>query len=334
MKKKTAIIIGYGGMGKRYVLALQKMKFKIVGICDLQKNIIINKKIFFTNNYQNLIKFDADLLCLTSNTVSRYKIIREFIIKSKIKNIITEKPLATNYQESLSILKLAKLYKKKITINSYRPLLKNFYQIKNFTKKINEEIKNFTIMSPSAGLGNMGSVFFDLGIFFLEQKPKSVYCKIDDKNTPSPRGKQFKDPGGYGIINFDKKKRLIFDLSEDTGLPYKIIIKSKNYEFNIDELNNSFKYCFRPTAYIKKPLYYYLFKPITKYFKVYKKYDPVEFTICSIQNLFSKKFNFDTLKRSIQVIELIIACHISSKLSKEIKLPLNKKYFKFSVPFA
>jgi phosphoglycerate dehydrogenase-like enzyme len=79
MKKKTAIIIGYGGMGKRYALALQKMKFKIIGICDLQKNIIINKKIFFTNNYQNLIKFDADLLCLTSNTVSRYKIIKEFI---------------------------------------------------------------------------------------------------------------------------------------------------------------------------------------------------------------------------------------------------------------
>ena len=37
MKKflnKTAIIIGYGGMGKRYEIALNKLGIKILYICD------------------------------------------------------------------------------------------------------------------------------------------------------------------------------------------------------------------------------------------------------------------------------------------------------------
>ena len=88
----------------------------------------------------------------------------------------------------------------------------------------------------------MGSVFFDLSLYLFKEKPVSVYCKIDKNNTINPRGKKFKDPGGYGLVNFKNNKRLFFDLSEDTGLPYTMILKSKNYEFIIDEINNNFFY--------------------------------------------------------------------------------------------
>ena len=98
----------------------------------------------------------------------------------------------------------------------------------------------------------MGSTFFDIGFFFLDSNPLSIVGNIDDTRTINPRGKQFKDPGGYGMINF-KNKKMFFDLSENTGLPYIFHIKSKNIEVKIDEINNHFELISRPTKMKKKP---------------------------------------------------------------------------------
>ena len=79
----------------------------------------------------------------------------------------------------------------------------------------------------------------------------------------NPRGKKFKDPGGFGIVNF-KDNKDVFDLSENTGLPYLLNIKSKNNEIKIDEINNNFELISRPNHMQNKPLYFYLFKPNKK----------------------------------------------------------------------
>ena len=50
-------------------------------------------------------------------------------------------------------------------------------------------ITHISILSPSAGLGNMGSIFFDLCNYFLEEKIISVSCQIDKTGTINPRGK-------------------------------------------------------------------------------------------------------------------------------------------------
>ena len=58
----------------------------------------------------------------------------------------------------------------------------------------------------------MGSTFFDIAYFFFNTKPKSVVGKIDKTGTINLRGKNFKDPGGHGIISFHKIKNYFFDL--------------------------------------------------------------------------------------------------------------------------
>ena len=57
---------------------------------------------------------------------------------------------------------------------------------------------------------------------------------------------------------------MFFDLSENTGLPYLLNIKSKNNEIKIDEINNNFELISRPNHMQNKPLYFYLFKPNKK----------------------------------------------------------------------
>ena len=332
LKNKKAILIGYGGMGKRYEVALKNLNIKITHICDSKKKFDKNDNCFFEKNYKNLLYSNVDLVCIATNTTDRFKILKDFILKSKIKNIVTEKPLCCSLYEANEIKKLIKKTKKRLIVNSYRPFLKNYKQIKEITKKNNEKFHSVIINSPSAGLGNMGSVFFDLGIFFLGKKIKSLFCKIDKTNTINPRGKKFRDPGGYGVINFLNSNRLIFDTSEDTGLPYLIIIKTSNLEFVMDEINNHLYYRKRPKKMEKKPLYYYLFKPDLIKLPIFEKYNPIKFTQITIKKIFQKNFK-SNLNESIIVMKLLIGCHVADKLKKEIifnSLKDKKRYIKFA----
>ena len=93
-KFKTAIIIGFGSMGIRHFKALKRIKFKVISICEKDtskvKKYPFLKNIKIVKNYKNLLKENADLVCIASNTQSRFKITKDFITKSKIEKILTE----------------------------------------------------------------------------------------------------------------------------------------------------------------------------------------------------------------------------------------------------
>lgn len=334
MKKflnKTAIIIGYGGMGKRYEIALNKLGIKILYICDKKKLDVNNSR--FVQDYRKLFDKNVDLICVVTDTLSRKKILFDFFKNSKVKNFITEKPLSDSLHDAYEIKKNVKKYKKRIMINTFRSMSKNFQEVKQIFKRYNEEIKSVIINSPSAGIGNMGSTFFDLCNYFINEKPKEIFGNLDKTNTINPRGKIFKDPGCRGYIEYKKNKRVFFDMSEDTAMPYRIIIKSRNIEFFIEEINNEFYYHIRDGEMLKKPNYFYLFKPKKIVVKVKEKFSPALQTIYTIKNIFNKKYK-SNLEDAINVMEIIFAIKASSLNRKVINLPLNKKYYKLNFRFA
>ena len=334
---KTAILIGYGGMGKRYFQALKKLRFKIIAICDKKVDTLsseLPKNILLVKNFQKLLNFNADLLCVASNTKSRLDILSRFCKNGKIKRVITEKPLSTSYKNCLKIQSIAKKNKIRLLVNTHRSYSPNFLYLKSIFNKHQEKPTKIFINSPSAGLGNMGSTFFDLGLFFFNQRPKKIFGIIDKTGTINPRGKEYKDPGGYGTIIFDNDKKLFFDLSENTGLPYTITIRSKNLEITLDEINNNFVLKQRPKKMKKKPLYFYVFKPKITKLKIKHKFNVYKMTCFTIMELFKKNFSYENLDNAVTVMECIVAAHISSKKDKIISLPLNKKFHNTNINFA
>ena len=335
---KTAILIGFGGMGIRHYKSLKKLNISIKAVRDKNIKKISNSK-FFKNtilekDYKKLLSVNADIVCIASNTQSRFKITKDFLNNSKVKKILIEKPLAISFKDCVELKKLIiKNKKKRVYVNTFRTISPNFKLVKNLFMKKNENISHIFINSPSAGLGNMGSIFFDLGNYFISEKAFSVTSWIDKTGTVSPRGKMFKDPGGYGIVRYKKDKKVFFDLSENTSLPYEIIIKSQNYECKIDELNNNISFRKRPNKLRNKPNYFYLYKPDRFNLKLKHKYDVVLMTSFSIKKLFEKKFKTN-IEDSIKSMEIVFASHISDKLKKTIKLPLNKKFHNQKVNFA
>lgn len=331
---KTAIIVGYGGMGKRYHMALKKCNIKVLQIYDPKIKERFIEKIPVFKTIKDFKKLSADLVCVASNTKSRFEILKNLLKKSNIKKIITEKPLTISFEKSLILKKIINKTNKRFLVNTHRSYSKNFLTVKNFFKKKGEKISHIFINSPSAGIGNMGSTFFDLAQFFINRKPESIYANLDKSNTPNPRGKIFKDPGAYGVINYKNNIKVFFDLSENTGLPYKLTFKSKNFELSFDEINNQLLVEERPQKLRKKPLYFYLFKPKKYRLKLVNKFDVVNMTAVSIKKIFLKKFDKSNFQRNLVVSEIISGVFASSIKKQIIKFPLNKKYFKIESNFA
>ena len=83
-----------------------------------------------------------------------------------------------------------------------------------------------------------------------------------------------------------------------------------------------------------KPLFFYLFKPLTTKMKLKHKFNVVKMTSFSIKKIFESKFSYQNINNAIQVMGCIFGVHISGKERKTIKLPLNKKYHNLKINFA
>ena len=117
-------------------------------------------------------------------------------------------------------------------------------------------------------------------------------------------------------------------------MPYTILIKSKNLEIIIDEINNNFTLKERPKIMKKKPLYFYLFKPRITKLKIKHNFNVVKMTCFSIRKIFEDKFSYKNLDNAISVMGCIFGTHASSKEKKIIALPLKRKYHKLKINFA
>ena len=97
-------------------------------------------------------------------------------------------------------------------------------------------------------------------------------------------------------------------------MPYQIILKSKNLEVSIDEINNEFIVKERPNKF-KKPPYYYLYRPDKKKLVKTQKYDVIQLTKYSINELFKKKFK-NNIINSIKAMEIVLDVMHLRKLKK------------------
>lgn len=110
MKNINVVIIGYGKMGKIYAKEINdNKKFKLV-------DIITKKKI--NQNYKILnlfLKKKIDLIIIASPIETHFNYLKLAIKNNK--NIILEKPIVKDLEELKKLIKISKLYKRKILIH-------------------------------------------------------------------------------------------------------------------------------------------------------------------------------------------------------------------------
>jgi hypothetical protein len=261
--KNKVLIIGLGKIGfnydikKKYLIhshakaLMLNNNFVLIGAVEKKYKIrkIFEKK-FNLPTYNNLEKafsvLNPSLVIISSPTSTHLKVFEELVkIQKKkkiVKNVVIEKPVGANFNQTNKILKLAKKNKIKIFVNYIRQYQRDLLSLFNFVK-----IKNFKYSEVhyNKGLRNNASHFICLMISFFGNIQQIKLLKKDLKN-PSFKIKFKKNEC---FFYSKKKKKNICDIwfkkkENQIGLinNSKIIVKKLNNKITKKKRTNMNKY--------------------------------------------------------------------------------------------
>ena len=320
MNRKTrAAIIGFGGMGQRHLSAYKKIGVDVVAVADLYSEKIRDLLPELPENriykdYHDLFKNeDIDIVSIVTNGPTHAEISIE-ASEAGIKRIMCEKPMATCLSDADLVIRTCSKNNTRLAVNHIRRWSSNYQRLKEMIKSgIIGDIRHLYFNCGSTGLGNFAIHFFDTARYLTDSEPEWVSGFIDKSGTPNPRGKQYVDPGGYGIVRFKDGTRFYVDTSEDTGIQYSFQIVGTYGRITIDELNDKWSIRSRSPDTAALPLTRYGSDTVRIPFESDAKFDIVDLTSRGLAELISDKPISSTGIDGRCSLEMVMAFHASEQ---------------------
>ena len=344
ISQSEIVVVGVGGMGTRHVRAAKMLGAKVTALCDANPDKLAAalREAPQAKTYTSIKELidagahKADLVCVVTNTPVRVEILIA-LAQAASNRVLTEKPFTTNVKDAHTVTEFFADKGISLTVNTFRHFCDNHVRLRQLLRSGNlGQPRHISIQSASTGLGNMGSVFFDIMNFYIDNTPVEIRGTIDKTGTPSPRGSQFKDPGGFGMVRYENGARGFIDTSEDTGIPYSMHIATTFGRIFVDELFGDWKIAARSNGDKKnKPLTNYLTELKKVPFELTHDYDPVEMTSFAIKAILNDHPEVRNARAAVTVMEMIMAMHISdSNGGIPVSLPLDSTHHNLDIPFA
>lgn len=341
--RKKAAIIGFGGMGQRHYSAYAKTGVDVVAISDLYPEKVSQILPDFDQNhiygtYKDLIeseKDNIDIMSVVTNGPTHAEI-TIFGSEAGIRNILCEKPMATNLRDAQRMIETCEKNRTRLAVNHIRRWSSNYSRIHQLISEGTiGEIRHLYFSCGSTGIGNFAIHFFDTARFLTNSEPEWILGVIDKTGTPNPRGAAFVDPGGYGIIHFKSGCRFFIDTSEDTGVQYSFQIVGTTGRIIIDELNDVWQIRAREDRDKSVPFTRYGTNMSEIAFMSDAKFDIVELTSKAIEELLSGKSISSTGQDGKKSLELVVGLHLSDEQdNKKIFTPLPETVYSKEVRIA
>lgn len=329
MTKPKAAIIGFGGMGQRHYKAYEKIGVEVVAVADLYPEKIMNlvpelspDRIY--KDYRDLFRNeDIDVVSIVTNGPT-HAAASIAAAEAGIKNIMCEKPMATKIVDAEEVIRTCTRKNTRLAINHIRRWSSNYSRLKQMIQGgIIGDIRHIYFGCGSTGLGNFAIHFFDTIRYLTDSEPEWVIGFTDKTGTPNPRGSQYADPGGYGIIQMKDGTRCFIDSSEDTGVQYTFQIVGTYGRIIIDELNDIWSIRARNTEMRLLPFTRYGADMQEIPFMSDTPFDIVDLTSRGLAELISNNPVSSTGMDGKKSLEMVVAFHISDEgNNKKILFPL------------
>jgi predicted dehydrogenase len=221
----------------------------------------------------------------------------------------------------------------KLSINHGRRWSPAHLQLRKLLREgIIGDIRGITCSLGGGRLGCNGSHMLDLMRMYAESEPRWVIGFIDQTGTPNPRGKGFKDPGGYGQIHFQNDVRCYLDMSEDLGIPVRFEIIGSMGRVTVDEDMNRWDIIARSREDRQAPLTNYGL-PLKPYpFDSYPLIDSVAQTKEAIKELCEDKSPGCSGEDGKAALEMVMAFHVSHKQGNvKVDIPLKGEHLSYEL---
>lgn len=215
---KTSII-GLGRHGMRYFNAINKIKNVNVGaIVDKNKNVVneLLDVIFYDDLEKMLNEYEPDLVIISTNGPSHFDIAKK-AMNSGVKKLVISKPITTSFSDAIKIKDLAVQTNSKIAVDHGLRYDETYNWIyANLNKQTWGKVLQINIERSGIGLGCLATHSFDLANYLFDKPPIRVSAWVDKPIFNNPRGKQFIDPGGLVILQYDNGERAVISQIENT----------------------------------------------------------------------------------------------------------------------
>ncbi len=336
-----ACIIGLGMQGMRYYQALKELGTELVCVVDVCPEVV-QKRVpeypldrIYTNVPDAFKAHQPDVVIIATHSAARIQSVRD-TLAAGVKKIFLEKPMATTYQDCLEIKRLTEQAGCLFVVNHLRRFNPNYHQLKEVIDRgVIGKVEHMYAQVGAVGLGTEGTHIIDKMRFLTESEIAWVIGFLDTTGTPNPRGPQYKDPGGWGMMQFEDGTRAFIDTCEDTGVPSVLEIVGTYGRIIIEELNNHWAILARSQDDRKLPLTKIL-TPL-KSVPVFSTlpWDVKEFTKMGLKELIFEDKVSCSVDDGCRAIEAIMALHASHiQGGKKIDLPLAEKYHTLEVAWA
>jgi predicted dehydrogenase len=214
------LIVGAGRMGIRHAIGASLVSnVENIILVDISENALENSKNQLLNqegfqkfsfiNLNDLESFESNYdVGIIATTAQDRLLICEKVVNAGCKNILIEKPLGQNISEVSRLANFFKSTNSKSYVNLNMRLYPDYIKLKhdlNNTPQFFGE-KIITLNTGTLGIGANGIHYLDYLIFLLDAEDvKIIACNIDNEYIPSARGSQFKDFGGWCLLEFFSK---------------------------------------------------------------------------------------------------------------------------------
>ncbi len=342
MSRKTrAAIIGFGGMGQRHLSAYKKIGVEVAAVADLFPEKIggllpeLPENRIYKDYHDLFREEEIDIVSIVTNGPTHAEISIE-ASEAGIKRIMCEKPMATCLSDADRVISTCSKNNTRLAVNHIRRWSSNYRRLKQMIKSgIIGDIHHLYFNCGSTGLGNFAIHFFDTARYLTDSEAEWISGYIDTSRTPNPRGKQYIDPGGYGIVRFRNGTRFYVDTSEDTGVQYSFQIVGTYGRIIIDELNDIWSIRARSPETMPLPLTRYGSDTVSVPFESDTKFDIVDLTSRGLAELISDKPISSTGIDGRCSLEMVMAFHISDERENtKVTLPLTGEELRREIKIA
>jgi predicted dehydrogenase len=341
MTEKSHVgIIGLGRMGKRHLEAyLRITDVSVEACCDAKPGALdfLNTRGVHCKKYSDWHKMlhdeSFDLLSIVTNGPTHAEITIE-AAQENAPRIICEKPMATSIRAAMQMIETTQKSGTRLAINYSRRWSKDYFALKEQLQSgVIGKLCEMHFVCGGGLLACNGSHFFDLMRFLSGSEPNEAVGFIDKTGTPNPRGAQFTDPGGYGLVKFQNQMRCIVDMNEDLGIPPRIEIVGSIGRVLIDEVKNVWTIASREGNDRSAPLGKYDL-PLSEHPIASEPLDPTKLVELTIRQILGKGEISCTGADGLASLQMVMAFHASDREGNiPVPLPLPDKYYEMAVNF-
>lgn len=174
-----------------------------------------------------------DIVSVCTTTPSHAEIVIS-AAAANVRAIFAEKPIATTLAEADQMVRACEEKNIELVINHTRRWESNFEKVRELVNDgVIGQLQHIDCQWARGRLSCVGTHFFDLIAWVVGAKAVSMMGILDRSNTPDPRGPEFRDPGGYGVILFENGVKAFINGSEHLTLASSIKLQGDRGEILI-----------------------------------------------------------------------------------------------------